>query len=157
MKYYKRILVLLLVCINIINTSSQDCKDYHKRSLCYRQGFEEGFNYYGQSASALAQKDITLKYNAVFYGEKDYVVTVCTPIEYLPVHYAIYDADTKELIYDNEEDNYVERVMFSMEYTRSLVFEITVLADKIKTDRVYDLRTCVGVLILWRKTPKIGF
>jgi len=155
-KNYRNILFIILV-FTITDTLSQDCTNYHKRSLCYKAAYQEGFSYYGQSASALIQKDVTLKYNAVFYGGKDYIIYMCCRPEFAPIHFTIYDSDTDELIYDNEEDDYIEMVAFSLEYTRSLEIEITALAESIDPENVYDSRSCLGVLVLWKKAPKIGF
>lgn len=153
-----RYIFIFLIVFNLIHkANSQPCKDYHKRSLCYKAAYVEGFNYYGQSASALIEKNVTIKYNAVFYREKDYLVYLCTRPEFEPIHFTIYDSDTGELIYDNEEDNYINQVAFSMEYTRSLTIELTPIAEGINDDSPYNARTCLGVLILWKKMPKIGF
>lgn len=152
--------VFLLIAINISVSYSQtiNCKEFHRRNLCYKEAYEPGFNYYGQSASAVIEKGMTTKYNAIFYGGKDYVVNMCTNMFFRPVHFTIYDADTQELIYDNEEDNFINKVMFAMEYTRSITLEITVLDDKNNDPKSEGgERDCLGVLILWRKTPKIGF
>jgi len=146
-----------VLCLFSLNAQSLECNNYHKRSLCYREAYAEGFNYYGQSASALAEKGVTLTYNAVFYGGKDYIINLCCLPLFEPVHMVIYDADTDELIYDNEEDEYLNRVAFTMEFTRSLLFEITVIGDGLTDGSLDSKRTCVGILILWRKVPKIGF
>ncbi len=147
-------LSLSFICVN---AQFLDCTNYHKRSLCYKEAFETGFNYYGQSASALTEKGVTLNYNAVFYGGKDYVINLCCNAMFQPVHLILYDADTKELIYDNEEDEYINKVAFSMEFTRSLLFEVTVIGDGIDEGSIESKRTCLGILILWRKVPRIGF
>ena len=157
MNFFLRNILYIILVFTFINSFSQDCKNYHKRSLCYRAAYQEGFNYYGQSASALIQKDYTIKYNAVFYGEKDYLIYLCTRPEFHPIHFTIYDSDTEELIYDNEEDDYINMVAFTMEYTRSLTIEITALADRIQPESIRDARDCLGVLILWKKAPKLGF
>lgn len=156
--YISAFLIFIILIINLKFSYSQECKDFHKRNLCYRAAFIEGFNYYGQSASALIEKDITIKYSAVFYGGKDYLIFFCCLPEFYPVHYTIYDADTQELIYDNEEDEYIDRVGFTIEYTRSLTIEITPIATNIYADGLdRKVRGCLGVLIQWKKAPKLGF
>jgi len=82
---------------------------------------------------------------------------MCAKEKLFPIHYRIIDADTKEVFYDNEEDDYVEQVGFSNEQTRKIILEVTMLAEKFKPKDMLDSRACVGILILWRKMPKTGF
>lgn len=150
---------IYFICIMLIaagNAQAQRCDDYHKTGDCkiYRA---DGFESYGQSRSALLEIKKQTTFKAVFYGQRDYKIVLCTDYGYYPVHYVISNADTKEVLYDNKEDDFIESVGFTIDKTQNLVFDITVIAEDIKPEDAFDLRTCVGVNIYWRKVPKMGF
>lgn len=153
---YKKIYFVFIALIISFAARAQRCDDYHKSGDCkiYRS---DGFEYYGQSRSALLEIKKQAKFKAVFYGDRDYKVVLCTDYGYYPVHYVISNADTKEILYDNKEDDYIESVGFTIDRTQNLVFDITVLAEDVKAKDAFDLRVCVGVNIYWRKVPKMGF
>jgi len=65
--------------------------------------------------------------------------------------------ENSEVLYDNQFDDYIETVGFSMDSTKAVTVELTLLAEKIKPQNFDENRACVGVQIMWRKTPKIGF
>lgn len=152
----KKIYFILIALFITTSAFSQRCDNYHKTGDCkiYRS---DGFEYYGQSRSALIEIRKQATFKAVFYGDRDYKVVLCTDYGYYPVHYVISNADTKEILYDNLEDDYVESVGFTIDKTQNLIFDITVLAEDIKPEDSFDLRVCVGVNIYWRKVPKLGF
>ncbi len=154
--YLKKIFLIIIISTLSIATFGQKCKDFHKKGDC-RQYTANGFDYYGQSRSAFVEIKKMATFKAVFYGNRDYKVVLCTDYGYYPIHYVIKNADTKEILYDNLEDDYTESVGFTIEKTQNLVFEINVLAEDIEPKDGIDLRVCVGVNIYWRKVPKLGF
>jgi len=58
----------------------------------------------------------------------------------------------KELLYDNEEDNYTNELEFTAAGSLSLIIEISVGAKKNKQEITEEL-SCVGVLIEHMETP----
>lgn len=138
-------------------TNAQLCSDFHKSSSCASKASNEGFQPYGQSKSGMIEINKTFQYKIVLYGDRDHVFALCTEAGYYPIHYRIINAQTKEVIYDNESDEYIESVGFTNDYTQTVILEITVLAKSIDPKDAYDTRACVGINILWRKVPKIGF
>lgn len=156
MVYLKRIYFILLIILISFIAQGQRCSGYHKTGDCriYRM---EGFENYGQARSALVEIRKQTVFKAVFYGRRDYKVALCTDYGYYPIHYIISNADTKEILYDNKEDDYIESVGFTIEKTQNLIFDIIILAEDIKAEDAIDLRVCVGVNIYWRKVPKMGF
>jgi len=135
---------------------AQYCDRFHETSAC-RLANDGSFNPYGQSKSAMVEIKKTFEYKLVLYGEKDFKIGICTEDGFGPVHFKIINARTKELLYDNMTDDYIESVGFTNDFTQSVIIEITVLAEGVEPEDAYDTRACVGVNILWRKAPKIGF
>ena len=156
MVHFKKIYFILTIMLISVTVQGQRCDGYYKTGDCkiYRM---DGFDNYGQSRSALLEIRKQATFKAVFYGQRDYKVVLCTDYGYYPIHYVISNADTKEVLYDNKEDDYVESVGFTIEKTQNLIFEITLLAEDIKAKDAFDLRVCTGVNIYWRKVPKMGF
>ena len=156
MVYLKKLYFIFIISVISFSVQAQRCDGYHKTGDCkiYRS---EGFEYYGQSRSALLEIRKQATFKAVFYGQRDYKVVLCTDYGYYPIHFVISNADTKEVLYDNKEDDYVESVGFTIDKTQNLVFDITVLAEDLKAKDAFDLRICTGVNIYWRKVPKMGF
>ena len=156
MVHFKKIYFIIIAILISVATYGQRCDGYHKTGDCriYRM---DGFEQYGQARSALLEVKKTAVFKAVFYGQRDYKVVLCTDYGYYPIHYVISNADTKEVLYDNKEDDYVESVGFTIDKTQNLIFEITLLAENIKPKDAFDLRVCTGVNIYWRKVPRMGF
>jgi len=154
LKYFVAISIVFL-----INTtaSAQLCSNFHKTTGCASKASGQGFQPYGQSKSGMLEINKPFEYKLVLYGNRDHVFVLCTEAGYYPIHYRIINAQTKEVIYDNEEDDYIESVGFTNDYTQTVILEITILAKKVDPEDAYDARACVGINILWRKVPKIGF
>lgn len=153
---FKRIYFILVLLLISITAQGQRCDGYHKIGDC-RIYSTEGFEKYGQARSALLEMKKQASFKAVFYGQRDYKVVLCTDFGYYPIHFVVSNADTKDVLYDNKEDDYIESVGFTIEKTQNLVFDITILAEDIEAKDAIDLRACVGVNIYWRKVPKMGF
>lgn len=152
----KRIYFTLIIVLLTISVHGQTCYGFHTFGDC-RITRSEGFQTYGQSRSALLEIRKTATFKAVFYGQRDYRVLFCTNYAYYPIHVVISNADTKEILFDNVEDDYIESVGFSIDKTQNLIFEVTILADKIDPEDSDEIRVCAGVSIYWKKVPKIGF
>lgn len=155
-RFYKFAVSLIFLLIFCGAVYSQGCRNYHKRKECLVQS-ESGFQYYGQSKSALFELDSTYSYTLILYGRKDYIVNVCTEKGYYPIHFKIIDTETNRVYYDNMDDEYYESVGFTIDAPQEVRIEVTLLAEKIDADNFDVNRTCVGVNILWRKTRKLGF
>ncbi|MCG8412208.1 MAG: hypothetical protein MI739_13090 [Bacteroidales bacterium] len=152
----KKISILLIALLIGSVSYAQRCNNFHRRGDCkiYRV---DGFEPYGQARSALIEVKKPTTFKAVFYGQRDYKIVLCTQYGYYPIHYVISNADTKEILYDNQEDDYVESVGFTIDKTQNLIIEITLMAEKAKVKDAFDLRVCAGVNIYWRKVPRMGF
>ncbi|HAN19469.1 MAG: hypothetical protein A2X13_02225 [Bacteroidetes bacterium GWC2_33_15] len=151
---YSLLIFISLYALNPIH--AQMCSGFHKSKAC-RHNFPQAFQNYGQSRSAMLEINKTFEYKFVLYGKKDFIFIVCTESNYEPVHFRILDAETKETIYDNANENYIESIGFTNENTRSVILEITLLAERVKPEDGSETRACVGINIIWRKVPRVGF
>lgn len=151
------ILANIVLLFFSINAFSQKCKGFHHHNDCWTSDIKNDYKQYGQARSALLEINKKFTYQAIFYGKKDFKLLVCTEYGYYPVHYRLIDANTKEIFYDNAEDDYVEDVGFTLEKNLTLIVEIMILAEQIEPEDAKDLRICTGIQIIWRKAPQIGF
>ena len=161
MKILKHTKLLIFTSVFLLLSStyafSQRCHSFHHHNNCWTKDIKKDFKQYGQARSAILEINKRFSYQAIFYGKKDYKVIVCTESGYYPVHYRLTNAETKEILYDNSEDNYVESVGFTTDKNIKLLIEVTILAENIEPEDAKDLRICAGIQILWRKAPKLGF
>lgn len=135
---------------------SQNCKNFQNHQNC-RIYNTNGFSPYSQSKNAVLEVQKTYSNQVVFYGKKDYKLCICTERDYYPIHYKLINAETEEVFYDNFEDDYIESVGFTIENNIAMILEITILAEDIDAEEAFDTRACIGINILWAKTPKLGF
>ncbi|MFO7827793.1 MAG: hypothetical protein R6V23_04155 [Bacteroidales bacterium] len=149
-------IAFLFMLFQIKPVSAQYCDRFHETSAC-RLANDGSFKPYGQSKSGVLEINKKFEYKLVLYGEKDFKIGVCTESGFGPVHFKIINARSKTVLYDNITDDYIESVGFTNDFTQSVIIEITVLAEEIEPEDAYDTRVCVGINILWRKAPKIGF
>ena len=156
MVHFKKINFILISLLISFIAQGQRCDGFHKTGDCkiYRM---DGFDNYGQSRSALLEIRKQVTFKAVFYGQRDYKVVLCTDYCYYPIHYVISNAATGEILYDNKEDDYIESVGFTIDKTQNLLFDINILAEDVKMKDAFDAIIFAGVNIYWRKVPKMGF
>ncbi|MCK5170147.1 MAG: hypothetical protein KAQ75_09715 [Bacteroidales bacterium] len=161
MKILKNIKLVIFANIFLLilssNAFSQKCHRFHHHNNCWTKDVKKDFKQYGQARSAVLEINKSFSYQAIFYGKKDFKILVCTENGYYPIHYRLINAETKEVFYDNAEDDYVEYVGFTMEKNSNLIIEVTVLAEEIEPEAAEELRICTGIQIIWRKIPQIGF
>jgi len=155
MKWLLIITITLAIGVNV--ASAQPCRDYNRMGNCLALMNREVMNVYGQSKNALLKANVPNNFNVTLFGEKDYKFIICTELKFYPIHIRLLDPVTQEVFYDNKDDGYLESIGFSVEKTRRLIVEITLLAAKAEFKDLGEDRSCVGVLILWQKQPKTGF
>ena len=60
--------------------------------------------------------------NVVFYGQKDYILSFCTHRKLYPVHFVLIDQQTQEVLYDNQEDEFLESLGLGFDAVNSNTF-----------------------------------
>jgi hypothetical protein len=112
------------------------------------------YNMDGQSRSNIVGYGDKLTYNVVFYGGRQYKMILCATDLFNPVKYVLLDDQTKEVIYDNEKDEYTETIELTIENTRKILIEITVLAKNAEKNVVENYFGCLGFLMYWKAEKK---
>ena len=147
MKMFKKVLLLLIILMAFAVTGlTQDCADYLKTSDC-KTDVVPSFVYYSQSRSDVFKVGKPIKYNVVFYGQKEYMISFCTWAKFYPIHFKLVDETSGRTLYDNERDEYVESVGFAVENTKMLVVEVEILAENATEKEIKREYPCVGMLI----------
>jgi len=152
----KRILLFVTILLSVATAANAQCTGFHTIRECTPPDITD-FKIFGQSRSRLVEAKKTFYYQVVLFGGYDYKVGICTEKGYYPVQFKIINADDKTVFYDNANDDYMETVGFTVEKTKNVILEITVLASKKEFKDVTDTRVCAGIAIYWRKVPKTGF
>jgi hypothetical protein len=153
MKIIKAIPGLVLIFIISINVSSQPCKGFHESKDCFVYIPEgRGFKQYSQAKSALTSVGQKTTYKVVLFSGKDYILGVCAEGGYRPIHFRIIDGQTKKVLYDNKDFDYIDSFNFTVQKTQPLDIEVQILENKkiqVKKDKM-----CVGIEILWSNEVK---
>lgn len=149
-RYLPAIVALLIVFP--LQLFSQDCMNHHMDGDC-RYDIDKGYSIYSQSKSVTLSPLDTVELNAVFYGQKDYMLSFCTHKKMYPIHFMLYDQDTGQLLYDNEDDKYLESLGIGFDATKSLTIKINVLARQSTEEEIKENVGCVGLLIQYKKYP----
>ena len=104
---------------------------------------------YHQSTSLSAFANKTVKAKLTLLGNREYLITLCTEKRFYPIHYKIIDEKEDKVLYDNQQDDYLESIGFILDRTRNVIIEAEALAEKAKLeDRVYP--KCIGIYIQYR-------
>ena len=147
-----RILVFLTILIPL-NALSQNCDNHHTEGDC-RYDIQRGHKLYSQSKSISMSPLDTIELNIVFYGQKDYILSFCTHKKMYPIHFILEDQQTGQILYDNEEDRYLESLGVGFDVTKSLIIKIDVLARQSTEDEIKENLGCLGLLIQYKNYEK---
>ncbi len=142
---------LLLISTAVL--FGQDCVDYHRFSGC-NMDRQRGYKIYSQSKSAVISVQDTIEFNIVFYGQKDYVFTFCTRQDLYPINFRLFDADSRNVLYDNANDRFIESLGIGFDATRSVTIQLNVLAGNARPSELENDVGCIGLLLQYRNYPK---
>lgn len=148
---YIRLLTALILALPI-PMLAQQCDEHHIDGDC-RYDIQKGFKIYSQSHSATMSPLDTIELNAVFYGQKDYILSFCTHKKMYPIHFVLIDQQTKQVLYDNEEDKYLESLGLGFDVTKSLIIKVDVLARESSEEEIKGNLGCLGLLIQYKNYP----
>ena len=128
-----KLFILFLIILGLgVAIQSQPCKNYLKKKKCGPL-HPSDFRMSGQSKSAMFE--LKSKSN----------------------HFKITEKQSGDVIYDNMDDNYNESIGFTTENTQVVIIEVELLSKDFEPSDFSKNRACGGLLVLWRKTPKLGF
>lgn len=151
-----RLLLVIGLLVTQLPLCFAQCQGFHRTSRCVEKHSSD-FKQYGQARSAAVEVGKKYKSQIVLYGQKDYIISVCTEVGYKSIHFKVFDKTNNKLIYDNEEDNYNSGVAFSMESTANVEIEAQIVSERDEGVDPESYRVCMGIQILWRKIPRLGF
>lgn len=154
MKYkaHIQLLVLAMILIPLAGTA-QDCVDYHKIGDC-NMDRQKGFKVYSQSKSFTMGLLDTLELNVVFYGQKDYILSFCAHKKMYPIHFILVDPETDQVLYDNQDDRYIESLGVGFDVTKSLLMKVDVKSRKASEEEIEEFHGCLGMLIQYKNYDK---
>jgi hypothetical protein len=132
---------------------SQECATYHEVGDCIMDRNKE-FKIYSQSRSAVISATDTVEFNIVFYGQKDYICSFCTHQKFYPVNFRLLDPETRGVLYDNKDDNYIESLGIGFDVTKTLTIQVNVLARKATPEEIKGYLSCIGLLIQYKNYPE---
>ncbi|MCB9013486.1 MAG: hypothetical protein H6539_05545 [Bacteroidales bacterium] len=145
-------LVLIMVFAGS-ELNAQNCNKFHLYGTCMQYP-GAGYKFDGQSRSNVIGIGDKLVYNVIFYGDRDYKLIFCATDIFIPVHYVLKDAVTRDLIYDSKKDDYPETVELNIENTRRIMIEISVLGLNADQELTNDYFGCVGFLLNYKPLKK---
>ena len=129
---------------------SQDCTDYHIIAGCF--GFGPPYSYNTQSTSISATPLDTIELNFIAYKGIEYIVNVCNHKKLGRPHFKVYEQlETKILLYDNEESDFLETIIFNNDHTRNIILEVTFFDYK---EKYITQENCVGILIEFKSNTR---
>jgi len=142
-----------LISVSTLAGFGQNCSKFHLYGTCMQY---PGASYKmdGQSRSNIIGKGDKLVYNVIFYGNRNYKLFFCASELFMPVHYVLYDSETRELIFDSKDNEYAETVELAIEKTRRIMIEISVLALNADISTTENYFGCVGFLLNWKPIKK---
>ncbi len=145
--------VKLLLLSSPVLLHGQDCETFFKQGDCHMD-LQKGYKIYSQSRGYPITTRDTLEMNVVFYGQKDYIFTFCTGKEMYPLHFRIFDPETEFLIYDNQEDRFIESLGIGFDVTKNLKLLINVLGETNNSGGQLDYSGCLGILFQYKSYGK---
>jgi hypothetical protein len=143
---YLLILALVIFPLNLI---AQDCVNYHELGDCMLDK-QRGYKVYSQSKSVSMNPLDTVELNIVFYGQKDYILSFCAHKKMYPIHFTLVDPESRQVLYDNTNDRYIESLGVGFDVTKSITVTIQALARTSSENEVEHSVGCVGLLIQYK-------
>ena len=117
------------------------------------------FLYNAQSKSGLFAQGTTSKMRCVIYKGMDYRMTVCAETDMGGgLNFKIFDARTKEELFDNAKNENAQQFEFSSASTRQLIIEVTIPSGETASESGKPTdAACVGLLIEHKTSDRVGF
>lgn len=146
--FFRKNLLFVFLAFIFNLSYGQVCKDFHKSDDCYVYvPLDREFKIYNQAKSIQVDIQKPVVYKIVLFGGKDYIVGVCAEGNfYRKIRLRIIDSNTKKVLYDNQNSDYIESFGFTVAKTQPLDMEVTVLSDE---KSAANKKICVGFQILY--------
>jgi len=150
MKLIRKIQVVAVLFLIIPgHLFSQNCATHHLDGDCHND-VQKGYKVYSQSHSTQISALDTVEMSIVFYGQKDYILSFCTHKNLYPIHFVLIDEQTKEVLYDNEEDKYLESLGLGFDVAKPMILRVNAIARLSNDEEINDKIGCLGLLIQYK-------
>ncbi len=135
---------------------SQVCNDYNNYSqfVNCRKCINSYYKIYMKPKHTLVAIDDTLKYNVVFQGNRDYIISFCADQMFYPLNIRLSEPETRKKLYDNASGDYKESIKVGINNTQNILIEVIFLADQVSKDKTIKRNACVSIILQWRKLKK---
>jgi hypothetical protein len=148
-----KVIIISILLIAGVEVQAQNCRKFHLYGECMQYPGPK-YKIEGQSRSNVIGVGDKLIYNVIFYGGRNYKLFFCASDLFYPVHFTLTDELSKKLIYDNSEDDFSKTIELSIENTRKVLIEISVLAQDADEEVKRNYFGCLGFLMYWRDEEK---
>lgn len=154
----KKIIISVALIIASVVSYAQ-CDEYYLSLHCRPTPQEaKDMNLSSQSRSAYVLARETYTFQFILFRKMDYRIIFCSTEKFYPVHYVLKNRNTGEVLFDNKDDEYVESISMSIiEESIPVTAEVTLLAEGTVFKDLRKDRTCLGICIMYRRIPKLGF
>ena len=132
---------------------AQSCENYHLDGDC-QYDIRRDHKLYSQSHSSIISPLDTVEFNVVFYGQKDYILSFCTHKNLYPIHFVLIDEQSKQVLYDNKDDDYLESLGLGFDVAKPMIIRVDVIAKLSTEEEIMDKVGCMGLLIQYKNYPK---
>lgn len=154
MQKYKTIFIL----IGLLSASghSQVCNDYNNftQFVNCRKCINSYYKIYMEPKHTSVAINDTLKYNVVFQGNRDYIISFCADQIYYPLNIRLFEPITKRKLYDNTSGDYKQSIKVGINNTQNILVEVIFLADQVNKNKAINKNACVSFIMQWRKLKK---
>lgn len=143
---FTRLILLsaLLLAGGLPQVKAQSCRGYDKRCESAPKHFEAS----SLTRSITVRKARKTVINQVFYGDREYFVSVCGHRRLGKIHFRLISDDEDQMVlYDNAVDNFKETQLFVIQNTMKIKLELS--APHYFDDRNAE---CAGVQIHYHRS-----
>ena len=97
------------------------------KSKNFKMAIPKDFLFYGQSTSKYVEVRKTYKFEIVFLGNEEYLMSIAADQDYGPVHFRIISSENNMVLYDNINKKYKGSANFYMQKTQPVTIEVTII------------------------------
>jgi len=141
---------VFLLLAPTLSAQRNDCKKFHFYADCNANPGPR-FKYDGQSRSNIIGVGDQLIYSLVLYGDKQYKINFCTSEFFQPIHIKLLNAETNDVMYDNETDEYIQTLTLNIDQTQRLKIFVEILAENMAEEDKMEYFGCLGMMVQSRK------
>ena len=142
MKKILSIIALVTIAIFVVpKESNAQCKSFAKK-VCKMELLP--YVHDGIYNATVLSEGETAELYKTFYSGQQYRIAVCGAKDLPPIHFQVLDAD-RNVLYDNEKDNYSTTWDFTLDASQQLLISIQVETSDELSDEI--LSGCVSVLV----------